>query len=51
MANDSGWSAEKTRPKKPFDDAGCDGYLAVVNRNLNLNLLLNALLSRAAVGF
>jgi hypothetical protein len=31
---------------------GCDGYLAIVNRNLNLNLLLNALrLRRAAVGF
>jgi hypothetical protein len=37
--------------EKPFDAARGDGYLAVVNRNLNLNLLLNALLCRAAVGF
>ena len=43
--------AEK-RAEKPFDAAGGDDYLAIVNCNLNLNLLLNALrLCRAAVGF
>jgi len=38
--------------RKEFDRRGPVGYCLVVSRDLNLNLLLNALLlRRAAVGF
>jgi hypothetical protein len=38
--------------QKPFDVTGCGCYVVAVNRNVNLNLLLNALLlCRVAVGF
>ena len=36
---------------KRFDPLNQNCYRCIVNRNLNLNLLLNALLCRAAVGF
>jgi hypothetical protein len=47
------WNGEKSdlKGRKRFDPMNPNCYLYNVNRNLNLNLLLNALLCRAAVGF